>query len=175
MKFSEDILKQFDLEAKTEKEPVNVMQIREMLQFMKQCAERISCKSKRYRECDDVEVQTDCIDIVTARLNDFTQVFKDLMIFMRKEEGTHKGGTSLRYCMVSYETFGFDKTEDEALFLRELLLRNEITHDYFNRELHQQKLIWIMDNCADGAIDIYKNIYSYCSSRKLLDKYTDKN
>lgn len=48
MKFSEDILKQFDLEREEEKEPVNVMRISEMLDFMKLCAERIHHKSKRY-------------------------------------------------------------------------------------------------------------------------------
>ena len=97
------------------------------------------------------------------------------MIFMRKEEGTHNGGTSLRYGMTSFETFDFEQTEEEKLFLRELLLRNEITHDYFNRELHQQKLIWIMQHCADGAVDVYNNIYEYCSKKNLLKKYADKN
>ncbi len=175
MKFNEDILKQFNLEVNEEKEPINVMKIGDMLGFMKQSAERIMGKSKKYRESMDAEIQADCLDIVTARLNDFTQVFKDLVIFMRKKEGTHKGGTSLRYCMASYETFGFDETEEEKMFLRELLLRNEITHDYFNREIHQQKLIWLMENCADGAADIYKNIYTYYSTRGLLDEYADQN
>ena len=175
MKFSEDILRQFDLEPQEEREPVNVMQIREMLEFMRQCAERIVKKSRKYLECSDEETKEDCIDIVTARLNDFTQVFKDLMIFMRKEEGTHNGGTSLRYGMTSFETFDFEQTEEEKLFLRELLLRNEITNDYFNRELHQQKLIWIMQHCADGAVDVYNNIYEYCSKKNLLKKYADKN
>ena len=46
MKFSEDILRQFDLEPQEEREPVNVMQIREMLEFMRQCAERIVKKQK---------------------------------------------------------------------------------------------------------------------------------
>ena len=73
----------------------------------------------------------DCIDIVTAKLNDFTQVFKDLIIFMRKEENTHKGGVSLRYCMSSFDTFSFEQTIAEKMFLKELLIRNEITHDYF--------------------------------------------
>lgn len=175
MKFNEDVLRKLGMEPDGKKEPVNVMQISEMLQFMKQCAERIVSKSKRYMECGDAEIQMDCIDIVTARLNDFTQVFKDLIIFMRKEEGTYKGATSLRYCMVSFETFDFEETEEEKLFLRELLLRNEITHDYFNRELHQQKLIWIMENCADGAVDVYRDIYDYCSRMKLLCKYADRN
>lgn len=39
MKFSEDILKQFDLEREEEKEPVNVMRISEMLDFMKLCGQ----------------------------------------------------------------------------------------------------------------------------------------
>lgn len=174
MKFSADMLRQFNLEPEEEKEPVNIMKISEMLDFMKVCAERIASKSKRYAECNDVEIQMDCMDIVTAKLNDFTQVFKDLIVFMRKEEGTHKGGTSLRYCMNSFDTFDFEQTEAEKAFLKELLLRNEITHDYFNRELHQQKLIWIMMNCSDGASDVYQNLRSYCSAHDLLGKYADK-
>lgn len=88
MKFSEDIIKGFNLEPLEEKEPVNIMQVEDMLQFMKNCAERIVQKSEQYIKTNDVEVQMDCIDIVTAKLNDFTQVFKDLVIYMRQKEGT---------------------------------------------------------------------------------------
>lgn len=175
MKFNEDILKEFDLDAEEEKEPVNVMQIGEMLQFLKSCAERIIQKSERYVKINDADVQMDCMDIVTAKLNDFAQVFKDLVIFMRKEEGSYKNGNSLRYCITSYDTFDFQQTDVEKTFLRELLLRNEITHDYFNRELHLQKLIWIMENCSSGALDVYYNIESYCKTNKLLEKYVDRN
>lgn len=45
-----------------------------MLRFMKICAERIVQKSERYIKTDNVEIKMDCIDIVTAKLNDFTQV-----------------------------------------------------------------------------------------------------
>lgn len=175
MKFSEEILKDFDLEPEEIKEPVNVMKVQDMLGFLKVCAERIEQKSHKYTETDDVETQMDCIDIVTAKLNDFTQVFKDLIIFMRKEEGTYKGGNSLRYCISAYDTFGFTQSEEEKTFLRELLLRNEITHDYFNRELHQQKLIWLMVNCSRGAVDAYRNISEYCTAHALLEKYVNKN
>lgn len=175
MKFSKDILKEFNLEVQETKEPVNIMQISEMLQFMKACADRIANKSDKYIKTTDVDEQMDCIDIVTVKLNDFVQVFKDLIIFMRKEEGTYKAGTSLRYCMNSYDTFEFHQTEEEKIFLRELLLRNEITHDYFNRELHQQKLIWIMQNCSTGALDVYYNIEAYCRKMGLLEKYTNQN
>ena len=75
MKFSEDIIKGFNLEPVEEKEPVNVMRIEDMLQFMKSCAERIVQKSEQYIKTDDADIQMDCIDIVTAKLNDFTQVF----------------------------------------------------------------------------------------------------
>lgn len=105
MKFNEDILKQFNLTPEEEKEPVNIMQIREMLQFMKSCSDRIVQKSQKYMKTMDVDEQLDCMDIVTVKLNDFVQVFKDLIIFIRKEEGTHKNGSSLQYCMSSYDTF----------------------------------------------------------------------
>lgn len=175
MKFSEDILKTFNLNPEEEREPVNIMQIGEMLQFLKTCAERIVQKSEKYMKTTDTDEQLDCIDIVTVKLNDFVQVFKDLVIFIRKEEGTYKSGTSLRYCMNSYDTFDFQQTEAEQTFLRELLLRNEITHDYFNRELHQQKLIWIMENCSSGSLDVYYNLETYCRQHHLTDKYADKN
>ena len=175
MKFSEDILKEFNLEPNEERLPVNIMQISEMLEFLKTCADRIVQKSEKYMKTTDADVQWDCIDIVTVKLNDFVQVFKDLVIFMRKEEGTYTVGTSLRCCMNSYDTFEFQQTEEEKIFLRELLLRNEITHDYFNREMHQQKLIWIMKNCSGGALDVYNNIAVYCKEHGLLEKYANKN
>ncbi len=61
------------------------------------------------------------------------------------------------------------------MFLRELLLRNEITHDYFNRELHQQKLIWIMTNCSQGAVDVYCEISDYCREKRLTERYINKS
>lgn len=61
------------------------------------------------------------------------------------------------------------------MFLRELLLRNEITHDYFNREIHQQKLIWIMLNCSQGARDVYYDLKKYCEENNLMKDFTDKH
>lgn len=127
-----------------------------------------------FEKTSDADIQTDCIDIVTAKLNDFTQVFKDLIIFMRKEEGTYKEERSLRYCIAGFDTFGFQLNEQENMFLRELLIRNEITHDYFNREIHQQKLIWIMQNCCDGALEVYHHIIGYCIERNLLSKFVNR-
>lgn len=175
MKFSEEILKELNLKQKQETQPVNVMRVDDMLTFLRSCAERISAKSKVYVETLDANLRLDCMDIVTVKLNDFAQVFMDIIIFMRKKEGTYKGSTSLRYCINSYDTFDFAQTECERIFLKELLLRNEITHDYFNRELHQQKLIWIMQNCSDGAIDVYENIKRYCTEKGLNALYVDKN
>ncbi len=68
----------------------------------------------------------------------------------------------------------FRQTDNEEMFLKELLLRNEITHDYFNRELHQQKLIWIMSHCADGAMDVYRNLMEYCMKQKQMERYITK-
>lgn len=175
MKFSEEVLKELNLNQKREKEPINVMRVGDMLEFMKSCAERIQGKSKAYTDTLDADIRLDCMDIVTVKLNDFAQVFMDLVIFMRKEEGTYKGGASLRYCINSFDTFGFEQTECERTFLKELLLRNEITHDYFNRELHQQKLIWIMENCSGGAMDVCESIMHYCAERNLKHLFVDKN
>ena len=68
MKFSEDILKEFNLEPNEERLPVNIMQISEMLEFLKPCADRIVQKSEKYMKTTDADVQWDCIDIVTVKL-----------------------------------------------------------------------------------------------------------
>lgn len=47
------------------------------------------------------------MDIVTVKLNDFAQSFKDIVIFLRKDEKSYKGGNSLRYCINSFDTFNF--------------------------------------------------------------------
>jgi len=175
MKLSKDILDQFNVDPVEEREPVNVMKIRDMLDFLEYNAMRIVQKSDLYQSTDNPNLQIDCLDIVTAKLNDFAQVFRDLITFLLIERGQYKKNPSLRYSIASFDTFGFEQTEAEELFLQELLLRNEITHDYFNRELHQQKLIWIMVNCAEGALDIHRNLEMYCTEHGLLDKFAENN
>lgn len=83
MKFSEEILKQLNMESKKEKEPVNVMRVDEMLRYMEKCALRICAKSDAFKKTKDADIRLDCMDIVTIKLNDFAQVFMDLIIFMR--------------------------------------------------------------------------------------------
>lgn len=74
-----------------------------------------------------------------------------------------------------YEAFGFSLIDCERKFLDELLLRNEITHDYFNREIHQQKLIAIMENYSAGALDIYDNLLRYCQDHNYMDLYANNS
>lgn len=122
MKFSEELLKSMNLNPIVEKEPVNVMQVREMLLFLKKSAERICQKSELYCIIKDADVQLDCLDIVALKLNDFTQAFRDLVIFIRKKDGATKTGKSLRYSITSYDTVGFQQTDSEKDFLRELTI-----------------------------------------------------
>ena len=55
MKFSEDIIKGFNLEPLEEKEPVNVMQVEDMLTPQNPSSERIVQKSEQYINTDDVD------------------------------------------------------------------------------------------------------------------------
>lgn len=176
MKLDESILNQFNLDPDENREPVNVIKISELLAFLKESASRIVTKSEQFFKTSDADIKADCLDIVAIRLNDFAQAFIDVIIFMRKEEGSYNGkSTSLRYCISSYDTLIERQTDTEKLFLGELLLRNEITHDYFNRDIHQQKLIALMQNCAEGSIDVYNHINNLCTDKGLLEKYVDKN
>ena len=176
MKLDESILEQFDLDPSEDREPVSVMRVSEMLDILKENADRIIRKSTQYFNSNDIDLQVDCIDIVSIRLNDFVQVFIDLLIFLRIKEGTYNGHSdSLRYCISSYDSFFEDQTPEERKFLENLLLRNEITHDYFNRELHQQKLITMMQNDISGAREAYQRLYDYCSAHALLSEFINKN
>ena len=78
MKLDESIINQFDLEPNHVSEPVNVMKASEVLNFMKESADRIVAKSKIYFDSSDADIQADCLDIVSVRLNDFAQSFMDL-------------------------------------------------------------------------------------------------
>jgi hypothetical protein len=116
--------------------------VSEVLDFIKESVDRIVAKSKIYFDSSDADIQADCLDIVSVRLDDFAQSFMDLVIFLRKEEGSNNGkSSSLRYCITECYTLVNESLDIEKQFLTELLLRNEITHDYFNREIHLQKLI----------------------------------
>lgn len=175
MKLDESILAQFDLNPQEEREPVNVLRIADILDFMKESTKRIIQKSEHYFQTDNADEQVDCMDIVAMRLNDFTQAFMDLVIFIRTNEHTYNGHSdSLRYCITSYDTLFEEQTAEEKQFLNELLLRNEITHDYFNRELHQKKLLSMMEHCAGGAEEVYERLYRYCQEKSLLDVFVDK-
>lgn len=172
----DSIIDQFNLEPEDDREPVNVMRVSELLDFLKESATRIVSKSQQYFSTEDADIQADCLDIVAIRLNDFAQAFIDIVIFIRKSEGSYNSkSSSLRYCVTSYDTLVNNQKEEEKHFLGELLLRNEITHDYFNREIHLRKLIALMQNYSEGALDVYKQLAMICQDRGLLDKYVDKN
>ncbi len=176
MKLDDSIIDQFDLEPEDNREPVNVMKVSELLDFLKESASRIVSKSGQYFATLDADLQADCLDIVAIRLNDFAQAFIDIVIFIRKEEGSYNGkSSSLRYCVTSYDTIASNQKEEEKRFLNELLLRNEITHDYFNREIHLKKLIALMQNYSQGALDVYNQLSKICQDKGLLEKYVDKN
>ncbi|MBE5823670.1 MAG: hypothetical protein E7308_06325 [Butyrivibrio sp.] len=176
MKLDESILDQFDLNPNDDREPVNVMRVSELLAFLEESASRIVSKSELFFKTDDADRQADCLDIVAMRLNDFVQAFIDIVIYIRKAEGSYNGkSNSLRYCVTSYDTLIKRQSHMEKQFLGEILLRNEITHDYFNREIHQKKLIALMQNCSGGAGEVYEQLATLCKQRGLTDKYVDKN
>ncbi|MBE5844197.1 MAG: hypothetical protein E7302_08455 [Butyrivibrio sp.] len=176
MKLDDSILNQFNLDPKEEREPVSVLRISELLDFMKESALRIKNKSEQYFKTEDADIQVDCMDIVAIRLNDFVQAFIDLMIFIRKQDDSYNGHSdSLRYCMTSYDALVDEQQENEKHFLKELLLRNEITHDYFNRDIHQQKLIALMQNYADGAEEVYNHLRELCEKNGWMELFANNN
>ena len=176
MKLSEDILSKFDLDPVVDHEPVNTMKVSEVLEFLGECTKRMVDKSEKYFSSEDMDVKVDCLDIVSFRLNDFVQSFMDLMVFFRKEENTlREGDHSLRYCIVSYDTFFENQSMEEKSFLEQLVIRNEITHDYYNREKHQQKLISIMQNNIKGAEYVCRHLEEFCEQRQYMDKMIDRN
>jgi hypothetical protein len=67
-----------------------------------------------------------------------------------------------------------DRADGRKTVLNELLLRNEITYDYFNREIHQQKLISMMQNSMVGSADVYRHLYDYCKERDWLMLFADR-
>ena len=85
MKLDDSIIDQFNLEPEDDREPVNVMRVSKLLDFLKESATRIVSKSQQYFSTEDADIQADCLDIVAIRLNDFAQAFIDIVIFIRRK------------------------------------------------------------------------------------------
>lgn len=136
--------------------------------------ERISTKfynkSVLYQNSSDCSLKEDIIDIVSSQLNKFVQAFKDIITFIsEKENNPLDKGSSLRRCVSECESI-LDINETGKDFLKELVLRNELTHDYFNFDINEQKLISIMYNCPDGALQICDAIKEYCIKKDILQE-----
>jgi len=173
VKIDPEIIKSMNMEVKPERIQVNTSLCKDVLDFIKQSSDRIIKKSDLYVTSEDADVQCDCIDIVAFRLNDFVQSFIDLVSFISKKEGVFNRGdsaVSLRYCISLYEKIFDGLTDKENMFLEKILLRNEITHDYFNREYHQEELKSLMVSCASGSVDVVERLYSYCANKELLNE-----
>ena len=173
MKIDPEVIKSMDLDIQPTRIQVNALSSKDILDFMKESSERIIAKSDLYLASDNADVQCDCIDIVAFRLNDFVQSFIDVMVFIKKKQGDfnrEEKSVSLRYCISSYESLFMEMTEKESKFLEKVLLRNEITHDYFNREYHQEELKSLMVSCSDGALDIVERLKEYCEKNGLLNE-----
>ena len=77
MKLDLSILEQLDIDPHESREPVYAMRVSDMLVMLKEDADRIIARSDRFFSTEDADVQADCIDIVSARLNDYVQVFME--------------------------------------------------------------------------------------------------
>ena len=60
MKLDDSIIDQFNLEPEDDREPVNVMRVSELLDFLKESATRIVSKSQHYFSTEDADIQADC-------------------------------------------------------------------------------------------------------------------
>ena len=60
MKLDDSIIDQFNLEPEDDREPVNVMKVPELLDFLKESASRIVSKSKQYFSTTDADIQANC-------------------------------------------------------------------------------------------------------------------
>ena len=47
--------------------------------------------------------------------------------------------------------------------------------EHVTREIHQQKLIAIMENYSVGALDIYDNLLRYCQDHNYMDLYANNS
>lgn len=57
MKLDDSIIDQFNLEPEDDREPVNVMRVSELLDFLKESATRIVSKSQQYFSTEDADIQ----------------------------------------------------------------------------------------------------------------------
>lgn len=176
IKIDESVLEQIDAEPQKPKLPVNGMKLSEILDFLYAASDRIIEKSDLYQKTKDESTQIDCIDIVSTKLNDFSQAFMDIIKFIQiKENKRLDKKDGLIKCVNIYKQIDTNQSIIAEEFLNRLAIRNDLTHDYFNYIIHKDNLIALMINYSDGAKEICDFLYIYCQGRGLLQDYVDKD
>ncbi len=173
----DDILEKFNLQDKQAKTYITKMSIAEILKRMDNVALRISDKSNIYMSTNDTDTKKDCIDIIKTQLNDFSQMLRDLIIRISKENGVVLDkDTKLRRAISEFIDMDISSDKETINFLNNLHLRNEIIHDYFNYDTVEEEIIRIMYNYATQPIRVVEDIREYCEDKGFLDLvvYKDK-
>lgn len=175
MKISKTILDSYNVIPIQSRVPKNNMKIEEIISMLESDCQRFKEKSDLYLKTDDPNIKMDCIDIAITKINDIIQIFKDISFFIEKRENrTIEKTKSLRASIRFYQSLDLEHSENEMKFLDNLLLRNEITHDYFNRDIHYEELIEIIINYSQGAIDLSNAIRNYCFKKGYFNDYLNE-
>lgn len=169
--FDENIIKKYNLSPESDGNKINKKSIKEILEELSEKSKRFDIKSQKYMKTDDVNEKLDIIDINTTVLNKITQRFIDVISYILRKENKisdKKGNISLRRCISEFTNL-VEVDIETRTFLKNLTLRNELTHDYFNEETNESKLVEIMINYADSPMKLSEYLYEYCKDNNLLE------
>lgn len=175
IEINNDILKQFNFKPAKQNIITNGMKLEDMFDYMEKASNKIINKSELYQKTSNFETEEDCLDIASEKLNQFTQVFMDIIKYIRIKENCplDKEDGLIKCCRI-YKKLNKTRSDIENGFLEGLSLRNDLTHDYFNYISHRENLIKLLINYSHGSIEICNFLKNYCIKKNMMNDIITK-
>ena len=132
---------------------------------LKYYAMRITTVFREYSELDQKsEYAITLMESMRGNINDYTQVFKDLLVVICNDYVITELNGTIR-AFVSK----FNPKEPELSFVNFLVERNSLVHEYYNREFLDERVRIVLSNYLDGALGVVQILGDYVKEKGISD------
>ena len=126
---------------------------------------RITTVFREYSELDQKsEYAITLMESMRGNINDYTQVFKDLLVVICNDYVITELNGTIR-AFVSK----FNPKEPELSFVNFLVERNSLVHEYYNREFLDERVRIVLSNYLDGALGVVQILGDYVKEKGISD------
>lgn len=168
MVFDNKILEQFGL-SKNQKTERKGMTGEEILDFLRDRCFKIEQMDKQYHKSNDAFERDIAINAMSSYFNGYVQAFIDTVKYIAKKEHKALGKKAgIGSCVFSYKRLADNISFDEEEFLNNLIVRNELEHEYFSYDNTKQLLNAVL--YINGGFDIAETFEQYFVEHNMLQE-----